>query len=236
MWALWLRVAEQCAPRGRGFRRQPRTEKAPDPNNRAPPALCEWCDKLPAGAVAAPTACATTGAAAHLGVTIAAIDRLVTARLEGHTRLAAAVRADGGIHLTWGAFAAISARHGRLARGAALRTTRRRVRQPLAGVKLLLAHCEDEVSSTVAAAECLIGGQNTNLLSGPVAPLRVRTPNGPTRAGRYPIPGKRCREAAGYRLEKRPICARPPQAFVKRAHEIIHARKPYGMLSGASIP
>ena len=179
MWALWLRVAEQCAPRGRGFCRQPRTEKAPDPNNRAPPGLCEWLGGLPAGAVAAATARPATSAAAHLGEAVAAIDGLVAARLEGHTRLAAAVRADGGIHLTWGAFAAISARHGRLARGAALRTTRRRVRQPLAGVKLLLAHCEDEVSSTVAAAECLIGGQNTNLLSGPVAPLSARTQTAP---------------------------------------------------------
>jgi hypothetical protein len=214
-------------------------QKAPDLDNRAPPGLCGWLGELPASAVAAATttARAATSAAAHLGEAIAAIDGLITARLEGHTRLAATVRADGGVHLTRGAVAAISARHGRLARIAALRAARRGVCQPFAGVKLLLARCEDEVTSTVAASECLIGGQNSNLLSGPVAPLSARTKTAPHMCmRRYPLLGKRCREAAGYRPEKRPICARPPQAFLKRAHGNNRARKPYGMLSGASIP
>jgi len=180
-----------------------RTKKRPI-DNRAPPALCEWCDELPAGAVAAPAARATTGAAAHLGVTIAAIDRLVTARLEGYARLAAAIRADGGVHLTWSTLAAISSGHGGLTRRAALRTTRGSVCQPFAGIKLLLACREHEVTAAIAAPECLIGGQYSNPLSGPATPLAP----GPTRPhtnGANPILGKRCREAAGI-VPKRGRC------------------------------
>jgi hypothetical protein len=173
-------------------------------DHRAPPALCEWCVGLPAGAIAAPTARATTGAAAHLSVTIAAIDRLVTARLERHTRLAAAIRADGSVHLTWSTLAAISSGHGGLTRRAALRTTRGSVCQPFAGIKLLLACREHEVTAAIAAPECLIGGQNSNPLSGPATPLAP----GPTRPhinGADPILGKRCREAAGI-VPKRGRC------------------------------
>ena len=159
-------------------------------DNRAPPALCEWCEELPAGAVAASSARATTGAAAaHLGVTIAAIDWLVTARLEWHARLAAAIRADGGIHLTWSTLAAISSGHGGLTRRAALRTTRGSVCQPLAGIKLLLARREHEVTAAVAAPECLIGGQNSNPLSGPATPL-APGPKRPHTNGAQPNTGE----------------------------------------------
>lgn len=182
----------------------PRERKSARFSDRAPPALCEWCDELPAGAVAATTASATTGAAAHLGVTIAAIDWLVAARLEGHARLAAAIRADGSVHLTWSALAAISAGHGRFTRCAALRATRGSMCQPFAGIKLLLARREHEVTTAVAASECLIGGQNSNPLSGPATPLAP----GPTRPhinGADPKLGKRCREAAGI-VPKRGRC------------------------------
>ena len=69
----------------------PHERKSARFSDRAPPALCEWCDELPAGAVAATTARAPTGASTHLGVAIAAIDWLVATRLEGHARLAAAI-------------------------------------------------------------------------------------------------------------------------------------------------
>jgi hypothetical protein len=52
-------------------------------------------DGLPAGAVATTTAraagAAAASAAAHLGIAIAAIDRLIAAWLERHTSLAATV-------------------------------------------------------------------------------------------------------------------------------------------------
>lgn len=145
-----------------------------------------FAEGLPAGAVAA-AACATTGAAAaHLGKAIAAINRLVAAWLERHTGLAATVRANRCVHLSRCAFAAISAGHRRFACIAALRTTGWRVCQPFAGVKLLLANRENEITAAVAAPECLIGGQNLYPLSGPAAPLapgpkRPHTNGGTTR-------------------------------------------------------
>ncbi len=176
----------------RGFSRQPTydTRKRPIVLKSGASGLCEEPGELPASAVAATAARAATSAAAHLGEAVAAIHGLITARLERHARLAATVRAHCGIHLARGTLAAISTRHGRLARGPAFRAARRSVRQPLAGVKLLFADCENEVPSTVATAESLIGGQSSNLLSGPGAPLRVRTPNGPTRREALPTTGE----------------------------------------------
>jgi hypothetical protein len=155
------------------------TRRRPIIPSSASATVCERVSELPAGAVAAASARASTSAAAHLRVAIAAIDGLVAARLEGHARLTATVGAGGGIHLAWGAIAVIPSRHGVLARGPALRTTRRRVSQPFAGVKLLLADREYEVTAAVAAPECLIGGQNTYPLSGRAVPLFARTNTAP---------------------------------------------------------
>ena len=153
--------------------------KRPIWKNRAHPELCEWLGGLPAGAVAATATRTAASAATHLGEAIAAIHGLVAARLERHAGLAAAVRAGRCVHLTRGTVAAISAGHRCLARIAALRATCGSVRQPFAGVELLLACREDEVTAAVAASECLIGGQNSNLLSGPAAPLSARTKTAP---------------------------------------------------------
>src|SRR5262249_28256848 len=83
---------------------------------------------------------------------------------------AAAVRAGGGIHLAWAAVAVRAAAHRGLARGATFGAARRGVHQPFAGIELLLANREHEVTAAVATPQRLIGGQTGNSSSGPVAP------------------------------------------------------------------
>jgi len=113
---------------------------------------------LPAGAVAA----ATARAATDLLVAVAAIDGLVAARLERHTSLPATRRADSGIHLARRSLPTVRAAtaHRSLARRAAFRAARRRVHQPFACVKFLLAGREHELTTALATPKRLIGGQN----------------------------------------------------------------------------
>jgi len=122
-------------------------------------------DRLPARPVPAAAvrgAVTTAAATAHLLVAVAAIDGLVAARLEWHTRLTPARAAGGHEHLA--ATAGSATIHGGLARSAALRATGRGVHQPTAGIELLLAGREQEFTSAFATTKCLIGGQGRTSL------------------------------------------------------------------------
>lgn len=139
---------------------------------------------LPAGAVAA-AAAAAPRATTHLLVAIAAIDGLVAAWLEGHTRLVPAVGAGGSEHLPLATITAIAAAtHRGLARGAALRASGRRMHQPTAGVEFLLAGCEHEVTPALATPECLIGGQDRKPFFWSCAPSRIDRGNSATARNR----------------------------------------------------
>ena len=97
---------------------------------------------------------------------LAAIDRFITARLEGHLRLLPAIRADRGIHLPRATVAiAASAPAGALAGRAALWAAAGLIRQPPAGVELLLSRREEELTSAVATLQRHIAGQMQTLFS-----------------------------------------------------------------------
>ncbi len=93
---------------------------------------------------------------------IAAIDRAVAARLEGHPRLATTAGTRGAEKLALTTWAAAATPHAalHLAGLAAVGATRGIVGEATAGKELLLTSGEDEVISAVATAERLVGTQS----------------------------------------------------------------------------
>ena len=114
------------------------------------------------------------GAAPLAREAVRAVDRAVAAWLEGHTRLLAALGADGGVHgalrapvpatrvvpVTGAVDTAVSATRlttAGLASSPAIHATRRCVLEALGRVELLLTSGEYERLAAITAGECLIG-------------------------------------------------------------------------------
>ena len=83
---------------------------------------------------------------------IAAIHRLVAARLEGNLGLLAAIRADRGEHFALRASAAVLGTE----RCTALRAAARLVLEALLRVELLLADRKDEILTAILAYQCFV--------------------------------------------------------------------------------
>jgi len=127
--------------------------------------------RLPARPAVGTTAAAVAGATCALSlVAAAAIDRLVSAGLEGDLRLVATARAGDGIHLAWlaltisttttataaAATAAVTVPTLCFAGCAARRTAARCVRQTTASIKFLLARGKRKLLIAIATIQCLI--------------------------------------------------------------------------------
>src|SRR5579885_2860269 len=107
-------------------------------------------------ALAAASAAAVARGAARL-VAVAPIARAVLTRLKWYLRFASAARADSGEHFAGRARRGIAPSTAfLLARRTAVRAASRRVREPLAGVELLLPGGEHEILTTIAALQRLV--------------------------------------------------------------------------------
>ncbi len=125
--------------------------------------------RLPARPAVGTTAAAVAGATCALSlVAAAAINRLVSAGLEGDLRLVATARAGNSIHLAWlaltisttataaAATAAVTVPTLCFAGCAARRTAARCVRQTTASIKFLLSGGKRKLLIAIATIQCLI--------------------------------------------------------------------------------
>jgi len=146
-------------------------------DNNSTPALTGLVARpIAARAALAVAPAASTGAAAHLLEAVAAVHRLVAARLEREERFLAALRTDGRIHLalTAASTIAVPAPLRGLVRGAALWATAGLVGQAPTGVEILLASCEHEVTATITALQGkIVGHSHTTSLPVPSALARL---------------------------------------------------------------